>query len=60
MEINKPQPFHDLWSLCKMEETRLKVKFVTGSSEGNLAFAATSRKKGRFGKFGPQNSMDKA
>ena len=48
-------PFHDLWSLCKIEETRLKGKVDTGSSEGNQAFAATFRKKGRFGKFGPQN-----
>ena len=53
-------PFHDLGSLCKIEETRLKAKGVTGSSEGNQAFATTSRKKGRFDKFSPQNSMDKA
>ena len=53
-------PFHDLGSLCKIEETRLKAKVVTGSSEGNQTLVATSRKKGRFGKFGPQNNMDKA
>ena len=48
-------PFHDLWSLCKIEETRLKAKADTRSSEGNQDFAAISKKKGRFGKFGPQN-----
>ena len=48
-------PFHDLWSLCKIEETRLKSKSNAGSSEGNQAFATISRKKGRFRKFGPQN-----
>ena len=47
-------PFHDLWSLCKIEETRLKAKADTGPSEENHAFAATYRKKGRFRKFGPQ------
>ena len=53
-------PFHDLWSLCKIEEIRLKAKSVIGSSEGNQAFASMSRKKGIFGKFGPHNIMDKA
>ena len=55
-------PFHDLWSLCKIEETRLKAKADTGSYERNQAFAAMSRKKVRFSKFGPQNkrrNMDK-
>ena len=55
-------PFHDLWSLCKIEEKILKAKADTGPSEGNHAFAAISRQKGRFGKFGPQNkrrNMDK-
>ena len=46
-------PFHDLGSLCKIEETRLKAKVDTGSSKGNLPFTAMSRKKGRFSKFGP-------
>ena len=58
----KAIPFQDLWSLCKIEETRLKAKVDTGLSEGNQAFAAISRKKGRFGKFGPHNkrrNMDK-
>ena len=48
-------PFHDLWSLCKIEETRLKAKVDTGPSEENHAFATTYRKKGRLGKFGPRN-----
>ena len=53
--------FHDLWSLFKIEETRLKAKVDTGPSEGNQAFAAIYRKKGRFGKFDPHNKriMDK-
>ena len=46
-------PFQDLWSLCKIEETRLKAKIDTGSNEENQGYAATSRRKGRFGKFGP-------
>ena len=46
-------PFHDLWSLCKIEETRLKAKVDTGPNERNQAFTATYKKKGRFGKFGP-------
>ena len=40
----------------------MKAKADTRSSEGNLAFAAIFRKKGRFSKFGPQNkrrNMDK-
>ena len=50
-------PFHDLWYLCKIEETRLKAKADTGPSEGNHAFAAISRQKGRFGKFGHQKKI---
>ena len=55
-------PFQSLWSLCKIEETRLKAKVDTISSEENQALVAMSRKKGRFGKFGAQNkrrNMDK-
>ena len=40
----------------------MKAKADIGSSEGNQAFAAMSKKKGRFGKFGPRNkrrNMDK-
>ena len=29
-------PFHDLGYLCKIEETRLKAKGVTGSRESSL------------------------
>ena len=32
-------PFKDLWSLCKIEETRLKAKIDVGSSEQNQAYA---------------------
>ena len=48
--------------LSKIEETRMEAKVDTGSSERNQAFATISRKKGRFGTFGPQNkrrNMDK-
>ena len=53
-------PFHNLWSLCKIEETRLKAKADTRPSEGNQAFAARYRKKGRFEKIGPtpQNAIE--
>ena len=37
-------PFQNLWSLCKIEETRLKSKIDIGSSKGNQAFAAMSRR----------------
>lgn len=55
-------PLQDLWSLCKIEETRLKEKIDVGSNEPNQAYAAMSRRKGKFGKFGPQKrkkNMDK-
>ena len=55
-------PFQELWSLCKIEETRLKAKVDMGSNEENQAYATMSRRKGRFGKFGPQKkrrNMDK-
>ena len=54
--------FHKLWYLCKIEETTFKSKSEIGSIEGNQALASISRKKGRFGKFGPRNkriNMDK-
>lgn len=47
-------PFQDLWSLCKIEETILKAKTNVGSNEQNQAYAAMSKGKGKFGKFGPQ------
>ena len=55
-------PFEDLWSLCKIEETRLKVKIDVGPSEQNQAYVAMIRRKGNFGKFGPpkkRKNMDK-
>ena len=54
-EKKEATPFQDLWSLSKIEETRLKANADTGPSEENHAFAASYRKKGRFRKFGPQN-----
>ena len=47
-------PFQDLWSLCKIEETRLKAKIDIGSNEENQAYHAVLRRKGRFNMFGPQ------
>ena len=43
-------------------ETSLKAKIDTGSNEEIQAYAAMSRRKGRFGKIGPQKkrrNMDK-
>jgi len=45
-------PLNELWSLCKIEETRLKAKDDVGSKE--QAFTAMAKRKGKFGKFGPQ------
>jgi len=44
-------PLNELWSLCKIEETRLKSKDDVGSKE--QAFAAMAKRKGNFEKFGP-------
>ena len=44
-------PFQDIWSLCKIEETRLKAKVDVGPNEENQAYAAMARRKGKFGKF---------
>ena len=55
-------PFQDVWSLCKIEETKLKEKIDMGSNEENQDYAAMTRRKGRFGKFCPQRkrrNMDK-
>jgi len=46
-------PFSDLWSLCKIEETRLKAKNDVGSNEQTQAYSAMTRRKGKFGKFEP-------
>jgi len=40
-----------MWSLCKIEETRLKAKEDVGSKEQE--FSTMAKKKGKFGKFGP-------
>ena len=47
-------PFQDLWSLCKIAETRLKAKVDVGPNERNQAYVAMARRKGKFGMFGPQ------
>ena len=47
-------PFNEIWSLCKIEETRFKAKSDVGPSEQVQAFVAMARRKGKFGKFGPQ------
>ena len=52
-------PFQDIWSLLELKETRLKAKVDIGSNEENQAYAAISRRKGRFGKFGPQEEKKK-
>jgi len=44
-------PLSEIWSLCKIEETRHKAKDDVGSKE--QAFATMAKKKGKFGKFGP-------
>jgi len=46
-------PFSELWSLCKIEETRLKAKSDVGSNEQVQAFVTMAKRKGKFGKFGP-------
>jgi len=51
-------PFNELWSLCKIEETKLKAKIDVGSSEQAQAFAAMARRKGMFGKLGPQKKKN--
>ena len=45
-------PFQDLWSLCKIEESRLKAKSDVGAGEQNQAYAAMTKRKGQFGKLG--------
>ena len=47
-------PFQDLWSLCKIEETKLKANTNVGSNEQNQAYATMTKRKGKFEKFGPQ------
>lgn len=55
-------PFEDLWSLCKIEETKLNAKVDGGPNEQNQAYAAMTRRKWKFGNFSPQKkrrNMDK-
>ena len=48
----KATMLNELWSLCKIKETRLKAKDDMGSKE--QAFVTMAKRKGKFGKFGPQ------
>lgn len=43
-------PFNELWSCCKIKETRLKTEIDVGSSEQAQTFAAIARREGKFGK----------
>ena len=47
----------EMWSLCKIEETRLKAKEDMGSKE--QAFATMAKRKGKFGMFGPRRTNSK-
>ena len=47
----------EMWSLSKIEESRLKAKEYAGSKE--QAFATTAKRKGKFGKFGPWKTNNK-
>jgi len=49
-------PFNELWSLCKIEEIWLKARSDVEPSEKVQAFAAVDKRKGKFGKFGPQKN----
>ena len=40
-------PLNGMWSLCKIEETRLKAKEDVGSKEQE--FATMAKRKGKFG-----------
>jgi len=40
--------------VCKIEKSRLKAKFDVGAGEQNQAYVAMTKRKGQFGKFGPQ------
>ena len=50
--------------MCKIEESRIKVKFDAGASEQNQAYSTMTRRKGKFGKFDApkkkKNNMAKA
>ena len=51
-------PFYELCSLCKIEEIKLKTKSDVGSNEQVQAFAIMAKRKGKFGKFGPQKKKN--
>ena len=54
-------PFQDLWSLCKIEESRLKAKSNMGVGEQNQAYATMTRRKGKFQKsISPKKKRDMA
>jgi len=50
-------PLSEMWSLCKIEETRLKAKEDVGSKE--QSFSTMAKRKGKFGKFGPRRTNNK-
>ena len=55
-------PFNELWSFCKIEETKIKEKSDLGSNEKTQAFFSMAKRKGKFWKFGRQkrkNNMSK-
>ena len=58
-EKKEATPLQDLLILCKIEETRLKAKVDIGSNKENQAYVAILRRKGRFGKFGPEEEKMK-
>lgn len=44
-------PLNEIYTLCKIDDTILKAKDDVGSEE--KVFVAMSKRKGKFGKFGP-------
>jgi len=48
----------NLWSLCNIEENSLKEKHDVGSNEQVQTFVVMKRRKGKFGKFGPQKNKE--
>ena len=51
-------PFQYIWSLCNIEETKLHEKVNIGPNEQNQTYAAMARRKGKFGKLGPQTTKE--
>ena len=52
-------PFNKIWSLCKIEETRLKAKSDVRSNEQVQEYVAMAKRKGKFGKFDPWKKQDR-